>query len=106
MPYTAPEILLFIAAIGAVIAQSISAWRTGKTVQETLTKTAVIEGHVNSQAARCAEQLIAKDNEIKILKNVIVEKDKAALLLAQSVVLRTRITDTVMKDKENADRSS
>lgn len=86
MSYTAPEVLLFIAAIGVLLQNTITAWRTSNKIDQTLVKTAVIEGHVNSKEARYVEQLSSKDKEIEVLKGVLIEKDRISALLAQSVV--------------------
>jgi len=84
--YTAPEILLFIAAIGTLIVNSIYAWRTGTAVQQTLTKTSIIEGHVNSKETKYVEQITSLGKEIDLLKQVIINNEKTAALLAQAVV--------------------
>ena len=83
--YTSSEMLLVIAAIGAVIVNIIMAWKTGTRVEQTLMKASIIEGHVNSKETKYVEQLASAQREIDLLKNVIIDKDKVAGLLAQSV---------------------
>lgn len=90
--FTATEVLLMIAAIGVVGVNMITAWRNGTKIDQTLMKTAVIEGHVNSEKAQLVEQLKSKETEITLLKNVIVDKDKDKALLAQAAI-RPRGTD-------------
>jgi len=85
---TAPEILLIIAAIGVVLNNMIQSWRIG-------TKVAVIEGHVNSKETKYAEQIVSKDNEIQILRNIIVDKDKDKALLAQAVITTSAQAEVV-----------
>jgi len=91
MEYTAPEILLMIAAIGAVLVNIIIAWRNGKVADQTLTKASVIEGHVNSRETKYVEQISSLTKEIETYKNFINEKDKIASLLAQSVASNSNI---------------
>lgn len=88
--YTSPEILLMIAAIGAIITQSITAWRNGGKLDVIGQRAATIEGHVNSKETKYVEELKAKDMEIEILKQIIISKDKDKSLLAQAVALRQR----------------
>ena len=101
MNYTAPEVLLIIAAVGALIVNAITAWKTGNAVQQTLIKTAIIEGHVNSKETKYVEQIASLQKEVDILKTVIVEKEKIAALLAQSVIQDKahKVPLTVDKDK-------
>lgn len=98
MNYTAAEMLLFIAAIGAIITQSIIAFKTGKVadhtnkiVDQTLLKAAVIEGHVNSKETKYVEQITALTRENEILRSVILDKDRVAALLAQSAIMRNPV---------------
>lgn len=84
MTYTAPEVVLIITAIGAILQNTISIWRTGNKVADTFAKTSVIEGHVNSQTTRYDEKVNALQKEIDMLKQVIVDKDKMTALLVQA----------------------
>lgn len=76
---------MIVSSIGVVSVNIILALRNSSKLDQTLTKTSVIEGHVNSERAKLNEQLIAKHNEIKILTDVIANKNKTSELLAQSV---------------------
>ena len=102
--YTAPEILLMITATGVVITNTINAWRTSGKLDIINQKTAVIEGHVNSKETRYVEQLTSKDNEIELLKAVIVTKDKDKALLAQAVASRIRNSDSPSDNSENSSK--
>lgn len=99
MNYSSSEILLFISAIGTMLVNVIVAWRTSNKVDQNLMKTAVIEGHVNSEKSALNEQLVSKDREIKILRDTITERDRIASLLAQSVASRIPPT-TIEKVKD------
>jgi hypothetical protein len=88
--YTAPEILLFIAAIGLVLTNTITAWRQGNKLNVISEKTAIIEGHVNSKETKYIEEMKAKDTQIELLKSVIESQNKDKALLAQAVALRSR----------------
>ena len=106
MTYTSAETLLIIAAVGAVITNAISAWRVGTKVDSIAqkadiigVKTAVIEGHVNSKETKYVEQINSKDNEIALLRAIIVTKDKDAALLAQSIISRNRSGDSSSSSK-------
>ena len=85
MHYTAPEVLLFIAAIGVLLQNTISAWRNGTKIDQTLTKASIIEGHVNSKETKYVEQISSYQREVQTLKETIAEKNKIAEMLAQSV---------------------
>lgn len=98
MNYTASEIVLFITAFGVIGVNIVTAWRSSakiiEKVDQTLIKTSVIEGHVNSKETKLNEQIIALTNENRILRDVIMDKDKDKALLAQSVIQRTRLSDS------------
>jgi hypothetical protein len=85
MVYTAPEVVLLIAAIGACGTQLITAWRISTKMDATLTKTAVIEGHVNSEKAESNQKIVALERENDILRSVINDKDKVAAVLAAGI---------------------
>lgn len=107
MTYTAPEIVLIITAVGAIIQNTVSIWRSGNKIEDTLTKTTVIEGHVNSQATRYEEKIIALQKEVEILKQIIVDKDKMAALLAQVKVPTINIeAGKITRDPNSATRST
>lgn len=89
MTYTAPEVLLFLAAVGTILVNVIVAWRTGKVADQTLIKASVIEGHVNSRETKYIEQIAGLTRENDILKATIANHDKVAALLAQSVAKTT-----------------
>jgi hypothetical protein len=99
LEYTATELLLIIAAVGAVVVNVIIAWRTGKVADQTLIKAAVIEGHVNSKETKYNEQIISLQKENELLKNTIADKDKTAALLAQSIIQRPGRSTDVGQDK-------
>ena len=93
MYYTATDIVLVITALGIVIVNIVAALRTnvklnentGKT-NEILTKASIIEGHVNSKETKYVEQINSYQREIETLKATVIEKNRVAELLAQSVV--------------------
>jgi hypothetical protein len=84
--YTAAEFSLIIAALGVMLVNVINAWRQNSKLDSIGQKTATIEGHVNSKETKYVEQLAAMTRENDILRTVIIDKDKTAALLAQSVV--------------------
>ena len=86
MSYTSSEILLFIAAIGLLIKNAIDSWKLNDMARQTLQKAAVIEGHVNSKETKYVEEIVSLKKEIEILNKVIIDKEKTAALLAQSIV--------------------
>lgn len=91
MNYTAPEVLLIIAAVGAVAVNVISAWRMGTKIDAVKLDTAVVLGHVNSKETKYMEQLASKDRELELLKGIIVDKDKDKALLAQSTAAALQV---------------
>jgi len=93
MHYSAPEFLLIIAAMGTIIVNIINAWKNTSKIQDNTNKldiigqkTATIEGHVNSKETKYVEQIASLTRENEILRTVIIDKDKTAALLAQSVI--------------------
>jgi hypothetical protein len=96
--YTMPEVLMFVTAatalIGAVFAGIVSvvvAFRTNAAIkdntaltQATLTKTAVIEGHVNSEKTSDAKTIEFQQRENEMLRAQLADKDRVAGLLAQA----------------------
>jgi hypothetical protein len=54
------------------------------------TKTAVIEGHVNSEKTSDAKTIEYQARENQLLRDQILDKDRVAGLLAQAVAARTR----------------
>lgn len=101
MTYTAPEIVLIISALGGIIVNIVVAIKTSGDVGKTLTKTSVIEGHVNSRETKYNEQITALQNENKLLKDQIAAEKQSAMLLAQAAILRGRKADKVMEEKGN-----
>ena len=99
MTYTAAEILLFIAAVGAIITTSIQSWRSGSTIQSIKETSKVIEGHVNSQTTQYKEEIRALQEQRTTLQTTIVELRETAKLLAQAAVrppvdpIEVKITD-------------
>jgi hypothetical protein len=83
--YTAAEILLFIAAIGAIITTSIQSWRQGGNIQSIKETSKVIEGHVNSQTTEYKQKIQALQDAAVILNTTITELKETAKLLALSV---------------------
>lgn len=83
-----------VTAVGAVAVKIIGALsdaarqRQAQTekIDETLRKTAVIEGHVNSEKTRAAGEIAALKVEIVLLRETMADKKETAALLAQSVV--------------------
>jgi hypothetical protein len=95
--YTAAEFSLILGALGVVLVNVINAWRqnTKLNAQDVKLdsigqKAATIEGHVNSKETKYVEQLAAMTRENEILRDVIIDKDKTAALLAQAAVGRVR----------------
>jgi hypothetical protein len=101
--YTMPEWIMLVGAITAALTAVITGIgniivtiRTSESLRsrlkentvisaETLTKTAVIEGHVNSERAKMTEQLASKDRETELLKSELSSGKQTAALLAQAV---------------------
>jgi hypothetical protein len=96
--YTAPELVLIIAAVGALIAQSLGAWRHGSKLDENTrathataaavqnidVKTAVIEGHVNSKEATYVAEIAGLRRENELLRKIVADAKETAALLAQA----------------------
>lgn len=99
MTYTAPEVVIMIGAVATLLVNAITAWRTGAKVDTIAMKTAVIEGHVNSEKATFVEQAAARDREIHLLRNQLNASEMRAGMLAQakatSDASHIRSTDTV-----------
>lgn len=95
---TGGEILAIIAGLVTVITavsvgvvNVIVALRTSAAIKDntaitsqTLTTAKVIEGHVNSEQTKAAEQLLALARENKLLRDQIADTKTTAALLAQS----------------------
>lgn len=115
------SIVIIIGAIGAQILLIIGAiftgmmtWRTktsvDETKKETITQTpkiqqiaeksAVIEGHVNSNEARYHERVASLERENALLREFLSQRQQDAALLAQAQAARTRQTDTRPTTKE------
>ena len=90
--YTAAEASLIIGAIGVIIVNIINAWRQNSKLDSIGQKTATIEGHVNSKETKYVEQLAAMTRENSILRDVIIDKDKSAAMLAQAVAIKSNGT--------------
>ena len=90
---TSADWLLIIAALGTVIVNIINAWRIERKVDETLVKTSVIQGHVNSKETKYVEQLVSLQKEIDMLRQIITGKDQDKALLAQATMMRHRSHD-------------
>lgn len=95
---TTPDIVIVISAVGVVINNAIQTWKLNNKVDVINQKTAVIEGHVNSQQTKYIEQIASKDKEIALLNDILIKKDKEAALLAQAAINRVRVTDIVKTD--------
>ena len=85
MQYTMPEVLLLVAAIGAVLVNVITAWGNRIKLDQVAVTTKVIEGHVNSAATKAIVEQQSLITERAILKETIEDMKKTAALLAQSV---------------------
>lgn len=85
MTYTAPELVLIITTVGAVIVNIVVAIRANQKMDKNLAKSTVIEGHVNGDRAKLNEQLLMNQKEIERLKSIIMEKDKSVELVAKAV---------------------
>lgn len=83
----------FVTAVGVAIVNIITAAgaarqrqeQTNK-IDETLRKTAVIEGHVNSEKTRAAGEIATLQKEVLLLRELMADKKETAALLAQSAV--------------------
>lgn len=83
-----------VTTVGAVAVKIIAALsdaarqRQAQTdkIDETLRKTAVIEGHVNSEKTRAEGEIAALKTEIAVLRETMADQKEAAALLAQSAV--------------------
>jgi len=96
--YTMPELIALVTAVSAAIGvlitgivQVITAVRTTAALKEntvitqaTLTKTAVIEGHVNSEKTADAKTIEFQARENQMLREQLAQKDRVAGLLAQA----------------------
>jgi len=91
-----PEILLLVAAIGAVLVNVITAWGNRARLDQVVQTSKVIEGHVNSAATRSIVERESLITEKTALRDTIEEMKKTAALLAQSAA----ITGTVVKKPE------
>ena len=86
MIYTASEVVLVIAALGAVIVNVVTALKVSSKLTTVSERAAVIEGHVNSERSKMSEQLLSRQKEIDFLRSTLADKDKTAALLAQSIL--------------------
>jgi hypothetical protein len=83
--FTSSDVLLFIAAVGVVIVNTITALRTGKVVASLATveaKADVIVGHVNSRETEYIQKLDALHKENLALVASLSASEKRAELLA------------------------
>jgi len=94
MNFTSDQWILIIGAIFLGINNMITNWRTTSRLNIITEDTKVVLGHVNSKETKYITELASKDTEIALLNGIIVDKDKAAALLAQSVIQRNRILDS------------
>ena len=85
MQYTMPEVLLLVAAIGAVLVNVITAWGNRVKLDKVAETAEVIKGHVNSAATKAIMEQQSLITERAILKETIEDMKKTAALLAQSV---------------------
>lgn len=82
----------FVTAVGVAIVNIITASAAARQrqeqtskIEETLRKTAVIEGHVNSEKTRAAGEIATLQKEVLLLRELMADKKETASLLAQSV---------------------
>lgn len=82
----------FVTAVGVAIVNIITASAAARQrqeqtnkIDETLRKTAVIEGHVNSEKTRAAGEIATLQKEVLLLRELMADKKETASLLAQSV---------------------
>jgi len=85
--YSATEFSLVLGAFGIICVNIINAWKQNTKLDNIGQKAATIEGHVNSKETKYIEQITALTRENEILRSVIIDKDKTAALLAQSVLI-------------------
>ena len=99
--YSATDLTLIISAIFGGMALLISTWKTNAKVDANTaitaatavkvntieTKAAVIEGHVNSKESKYIEQLTALNRENELLRQMIMDKQKTADMLAQAMAV-------------------
>lgn len=81
----------FVTAVGVAIVNIITASAAARQrqvqtdkIDETLRKTAVIEGHVNSEKTRAAGEIATLEKEVLLLRELMADKKETAALLAQS----------------------
>lgn len=83
----------FVTAVGVAIVNIITAAAAARQrqvqtdkIDETLRKTAVIEGHVNSEKTRAAGEIATLQKEVLLLRELMADKKETAALLAQSTI--------------------
>lgn len=96
--YTVPELIMLLGAVGAMLTGVIAsvgnlilAIRTNERLKEntvitaaTLTKTAVIEGHVNSERTQANEKIISAIQLNEELRKQLDEQNRVATTLANA----------------------
>jgi len=82
-----PEILLLVAAVGAVLVNVINAWGNRGKLNQVVETTKVIERQTNSAATKAIADKESLYSEIVILRETIGDMKMSAALLAQSVVM-------------------
>lgn len=88
MNYSATDIVLIITAIGLVINNTISSWKTNTKISALTSTTEVIAGHVNSAATKSnADKEAAAAREAALIATMAEMKTTAALL-AQALAAR------------------
>jgi len=86
-----PEILLLVAAIGAVMVNIITAWGNKVKLAQVAETAEVIKGHVNSAATKAIMEKESLITERAILRETIEEMKKTAALLAQSLAIKKEL---------------
>lgn len=85
MIYTAPEILLFIAAIGAALSGVIASWRTGTKTGTLLTRTKEIHDLTNNTHERVKTELLQANTTLAAVRIDLVEA-KAEIVTLRALV--------------------
>lgn len=83
-----------VTAIGAATVNIIVALRTERKLDANTADTAVILGHVNSKATLDAARIASQNQEILQLRQLLVESEVRARLLAQATALGAKKSGT------------
>lgn len=78
-----------IGAVAAGIVSIITAWRT------VATKVSVIEGHVNSEKTALEGRIATKDEQIRLLREMVEKKSTVELVAHAAASRSARATDAI-----------